>query len=156
MANFAMVLISTITALAFTSSCSETSYPDSGSTEKLAISGTEIVGSTIIDKPKTDHPLANTNALPSTAYDLRAYDAAIQSLATSFWWLFSTEELLNMGSLVCEELDSGESLESARNKLIDAKINSSVTYVAEGVAVMAVSAIIFLCPEHQWRLIIPT
>lgn len=90
-----------------------------------------------------------TGAYSPSGYDPEAYDTAIWSQANEFWWMFSTEELLQMGLIVCETFDTGASAEDVSAMLVDIMIDTGTTSQATGLATMVAAAVLYLCPEHQ-------
>jgi hypothetical protein len=110
---------------------------------------------TIQEAPAETRPPANIpsgNSGYRGGYDPETYDAAIWSEANDFWWLFSTEELLQMGLIVCEEFDRGQSLNQVNESLIEILINTGTVDLMKGTATMVAAALMFLCPEHEWWL----
>lgn len=81
-------------------------------------------------------------------YDPAAYDAAIWSDANDFWWLYTTDELLNFGLIICSSLDSGMSIQDVGNMILDSLAQTGTLGYAEAMAVVTAAALAFLCPEH--------
>jgi len=121
----------------------------------------------VIQEPTTTVPKSTTTvteapaetrppvSLPSggghnSSYDPDAYDDAIWSEANDFWWLFSTEQLLQMGLIICEEFDRGQTLDQVTASMVEILINTGTADLMEGTAVMMASALFHLCPEHSW------
>lgn len=102
--------------------------------------------------PETRPPASFDSPSYNSGYDPNAYDAAIWSEAHDFWWAFSTEELLSMGLIICEEFDRGQTLNQVTEDLVGILIRTGTADLMEGTAAMVVSALTFLCPEHQWWL----
>lgn len=88
----------------------------------------------------------------STIYDPDLYDNFLWTSVNEFWWLFSQEQLLQMGLLVCEAFDSGATLDEVTIELTNAMNNTNTIYLAEGLAAVTAGALTFLCPEHNWWL----
>lgn len=114
---------------------------------------TTTVARTTTTQPPDTRPSASFDT-PSydNSYDPEAYDTAIWSEANDFWWLFTTEQLLNMGLVICEEFDRGQTLDQVTESLVDVLIDTGTADLMEGTATMVVSALTFLCPEHSWWL----
>lgn len=146
-----------IPVLAFTvSSCGDTVYVVNDTVPEEESSDTskpEKAETTTTVKTKTSRPPASTKApSPSLSYDPDGYDSFIWEEANEFWWLYTTDDLLTMGLLVCDELDRGSSLDSVTEQIVNAMINTNTSYLMEGMAAMTVAAINFLCPEHSSKL----
>lgn len=92
------------------------------------------------------------SASPSGSYDPQGYDDWLATEARDLWLIVDSQELLNTGLMVCDLLDSGYTLEEINQTTIDAILGSGSMYLFEEMAVMIAAAIIFLCPEHQWRI----
>jgi len=153
----AKVAVATIISLSAATGCGDTVYVVSDTAdipeENALLEATDAPRKTTTTKPSSPRPSASVSPAPSTSsYDPEGYDSAIWEEANEFWWLFSTEDLLTMGLLVCEELDRGASIESVTQQLVNAMINTNTAYLSTGMATMAASAIVYLCPEHDWVL----
>jgi hypothetical protein len=85
-------------------------------------------------------------------YDPDAYDNFLWENVNSFWWLFSQDELLQMGLLVCEEFDRGSTLDQVTMALIGVMSDTNTIYLMEGLAAVTAASLTFLCPEHGWWL----
>jgi hypothetical protein len=66
--------------------------------------------------------------------------------------LFTEEQLLQMGLLVCEEFDRGSTLDQVTMALVEVLNDSNTAYLAEGMAAVTAGALTYLCPEHSWWL----
>jgi hypothetical protein len=139
-----------------------------------ACGGTEVIyvtetteASTTSTKPKTTTTLATTPPLATRPpafvpedgyqevpnyYDPDGYDTFIWTSVRDFWWLFTTDELLQMGLLVCEEFDRGSTLDEVSFALAGVMMDTNTAYLAEGLAAVTAGALTFLCPEHGWWL----
>lgn len=157
MKSTAKMVVATIVALSIAAGCGDTVYVVSDTTdipeENASSAATEAPKKTTTTKPSSPRPSASVSPAPSTSsYDPEGYDSAIWAEANDFWWLFSTEDLLTMGLLVCEELDRGTSIESITQQIVNAMVNTNTAYLSTGMATMAAAAIMYLCPEHNWVL----
>ena len=85
-------------------------------------------------------------------YDPQGYDTAIWADANEFWWEFTTEQLLNMGLVICQEFDSGNTLDGVTAELIDILMRNNLLGYSASVGVMVGAALVYLCPEHSWWL----
>jgi hypothetical protein len=153
MKMFKKFLVPTSMALAILAGCGDTVYvvDDTSNTDESIVA--EVEETTTTTKAPTPRPPSSTfPESTSSVYDPDSYDTAIWSQARDFWWMFTTEELLNMGLLICEELDAGSSLESVSQQLVDIMINTNTAYLAQGLAAMTAAALMYLCPEHQWQI----
>lgn len=103
-------------------------------------------------KPKETRPTVTFSSGPTGDYDPEGYDTAIWSVAPDFWNAFSTEKLLEMGLVVCQEFDSGKTLDDVTDIIMSALIESNALNTMEGFAAMTTAALMFLCPEHEWWL----
>lgn len=136
----------------------------------LGACGTEVVYVTTTDAPEKETtttavaetttttesmsfrpPSSNYQEVPNY-YDPENYDAFLWESVNEFWWLFTTDQLLAMGLLVCEEFDRGQTLDQVTESLIGAMSNTSTLYLSEGLAAVTAGALTFLCPEHGWWL----
>lgn len=81
-------------------------------------------------------------------YDPDGFDYAIWDQAYDFWSLYATEDLLQMGLLVCDLFDSGATMDDVSNVIIESMSSTGTLYLMEGMAVVAGSAVVYLCPEH--------
>lgn len=146
-------LLSASMALAILTACGDTVYVVSDTSNTDESIAAEIDETTTTTKAPTPRPSSSTFPdSTSSIYDPASYDSAIWTQARDFWWMFTTEELLNMGLLICEELDAGSSLESVSQQLVDIMINTNTAYLAQGLAAMTAAALMYLCPEHQWQI----
>jgi hypothetical protein len=127
----------------------------------------------VIQEPSTTAPKTTTTASKTTTtvsearppanipsggggyrggYDPDMYDTAIWSEANDFWWLFTTEQLLQMGLIICEEFDRGQTLDQVTMSLVEILIDTGTADLMKGTATMTAAALMFLCPEHEWWL----
>lgn len=104
---------------------------------------------TTTTKPAETRPPASVPD-PVSVYDPEGYDTFLWESVNDFWWLFTTEELLTMGLLVCEEFDRGSTLDEVSEQLVNVMANTNTAYLAEGMAAVTAGAVTFLCPEHYW------
>lgn len=102
-------------------------------------------------KPTDTRPPSQPQAV-SDVYDPEAYDAFLWEQVNDFWWLYSKDQLLQMGLLICEEFDSGATLDQVNSELMAIMENTDTLYLMNGVAAMSAAAVTFLCPEHSWWL----
>jgi len=109
------------------------------------------VARTTTTRPVETRPPANVPSY-SGDYDPEMYDDFLWTSVNDFWWLFSKDQLLTMGLLVCEAFDSGATLDDVTNELLSAMANTSTIYLMEGLAAVTAGAVTFLCPEHAWWL----
>lgn len=111
----------------------------------------------------TDAPVRTTTTQPASTrppaivdvpavYDPSGYDTSIWAGARDFWWQFSTEELLNMGLIICQQFDQGRTIEQVAMDLVEILISNGLENMSDGVAAMTASALMYLCPEHEWWL----
>lgn len=94
-------------------------------------------------------PSSNYQEVPND-YDPEAYDTFLWENVNEFWWLFTKEQLLTMGLLVCEEFDRGQTLDQVSESVLNALSNTSTLYLMDGLAAVTGAAVTFLCPEHSW------
>jgi hypothetical protein len=106
---------------------------------------------TTTTQPAETRPPASVPS-SSSVYDPEEYDTFIWSSVKDFWWLFTKEDLLTMGLLVCEEFDRGSTLDEVTQQLINAMTNTNTAYLMEGLAAVTAGALTYLCPEHSWWL----
>lgn len=106
---------------------------------------------TTTTQPKATRPPSNVPS-SSSIYDPEGYDAFLWESVNDFWWLFTTEDLLQMGLLVCESFDAGATLDEVTLELINAMANTNTVHLAEGMAAVTAGALTYLCPEHGWWL----
>lgn len=92
------------------------------------------------------------SATPTGSYDPQGYDDWLATEARDLWLVVDSQELLNTGLMVCDMLDSGYTLEEINQITIDAILGSGSMALFEEMAVMIAAAILFLCPEHEWRI----
>jgi hypothetical protein len=85
-------------------------------------------------------------------YSPESYDNFLWESVNDFWWLFTTDQLLQMGLLVCEEFDRGSTLEDVNYSLLNIMSDTNTLYLMEGLAAVVAGAVVFLCPEHEWWL----
>ena len=111
---------------------------------------TEAVAKTTSAPSQASRPPASTGQASSSIYDPEGYDTFLWESVNDFWWLFTTEELLTMGLLVCEEFDRGQTLDQVTASLIDVMMNTNTEYLMEGLAAVTAGAVTFLCSEHSW------
>lgn len=138
--------------IALTACGKETVYIVTDSTEAPADESPDTtVKRTTTTQPAETRPPAT---VPSTSsvYDPEGYDTFLWSSVKDFWWLFTKEELLTMGLLVCEEFDRGSTLDEVTQQLINAMANTNTAYLMEGLAAVTAGALNYLCPEHSWWL----
>jgi hypothetical protein len=76
------------------------------------------------------------------------YDDFLWESVTDFWWLFTTDQLLQMGLLVCEEFDRGSSINDVTAALTRVVQDTTPAFM-EGLAAVTAGALVFLCPEHR-------
>ena len=110
---------------------------------------------TIQETPTETRPPANIpsgNSGYRGGYDPDMYDNALYSEANDFWWLFTTDQLLQMGLIICEEFDRGQTLNQVNQELIKILIDTGTIDLTKGTATMVAAALMFLCPEHEWWL----
>lgn len=103
-------------------------------------------------KPKQTRPTVTYSPGPTGGYDPEGYDTALFTQARDFWTVFSTEELLEAGLMVCQELDNGATIDEVTETIVSALIQSNALDAMEGFAAMTAAALMFLCPEHEWWL----
>ena len=101
--------------------------------------------------PLATRPPSNTPSGVGT-YDPDLYDNFLWSSVNDFWWLFTTDQLLQMGLLVCEEFDRGSTIDEVTYALIEVMSDTNTIYLSEGMAGVVAGALTFLCPEHGWWL----
>jgi len=101
--------------------------------------------------PPETRPPANAPAY-SGSYNPELYDDFLWQSVNDFWWLFTKDQLLQMGLLVCEAFDSGATLDEVTLELVSAMNNTNTAYLGEGMAGVVAGAVTFLCPEHRWWL----
>ena len=106
---------------------------------------------TTTTKPAETRPPASAPA-PSGSYSPALYDDFLWESVNEFWWLFTEDQLLQMGLLVCQEFDRGQTLDQVTESLIGVMSNTSTLYLSEGMAAVTAGALTFLCPEHGWWL----
>lgn len=111
---------------------------------------TEAVAKTTSAPSQASRPPASTGQASSSIYDPEGYDTFLWESVNDFWWLFTTEELLTMGLLVCEEFDRGQTLDQVTASLIDVMMSTNTEYLMEGLAAVTAGAVTFLCSEHSW------
>lgn len=99
---------------------------------------------------KSNRPPASNYQPPANDYDPEAYDTFLWENVNEFWWLFTKEELLTMGLLVCEEFDRGQTLDQVTESVLNALSNTNTLYLMDGLAAVTGAAVTFLCPEHAW------
>lgn len=146
-----MKKIAICVALVALAGCSKTVYV-SDTTTKQTTTTTEVEVTTEAPaetRPDADYSSSN-NYTPT--YDPAGYDTFIYDSAYSFWAAFSTEDLLQMGLVVCDTFDSGATLDDVTSVLIASMTRTGTLYAMEGVAAMTAGALTFLCPEHSWWL----
>jgi len=126
-----------------------------GGTEVVYVKETvpaEEVQSTTTTPRKTSTPAATRppSNVPdySGGYDPDLYDGFLWESVNDFWWLFTTDQLLQMGLLVCEEFDRGSSMDDVTASLMNVVQDTSPAFM-EGLAAVAAGALVFLCPEHK-------
>lgn len=103
-------------------------------------------------RPKQTRPTVTYSNSPDGDYDPEGYDTAIWSVAPDFWNAFSTEKLLEMGLVVCQEFDNGKTLNEVNDIILSALIDTNTLSAMDGFAAMMTAALMFLCPEHEWWL----
>jgi hypothetical protein len=103
-------------------------------------------------QPAGTRPPADTPSVSAGKYDPEAYDTFLWNSVNDFWWLFTQDQLLQMGLIVCEEFDSGATLDQVTEQLLNAMADTNTMYLMEGLAAVTASAVTFLCPEHSWVL----
>ena len=147
-----LLITSTIALFALASCGGETVYVV---TETSAPATTE-KATTTTKPPQTTPPLATRppSNVPdySGEYSPDLYDSFLWESVNDFWWLFTEDQLLQMGLLVCEEFDRGSTLEDVNYSLLNVMNNTDTLYLMEGLAAVVAGAVIFLCPEHSWWL----
>ena len=126
-----------------------------GGTEVVYVKETvpaDEVESTTTASPKTTVPAATRppSNVPdySGGYDPELYDDFLWESVNEFWWLFSEDQLLQMGLLVCEEFDRGSTMDEVTRALTQIVQNTSPAFM-DGLAAVTAGALVFLCPEHQ-------
>lgn len=92
------------------------------------------------------------SVLSRPSYDPDGYDEMLWSEANEFWWQFTQEELLNMGLVICQQFDMGRTLDQVTSQLIDILIANGIPEYSLAIGTMMGSALIYLCPEHEWWL----
>ena len=142
-----------IASLGLLASCGgETVYIVTESTKPAQEKETETtVQRTTTTKPAETRPPASAPA-PSGSYYPELYDDFLWESVNDFWWLFTEEQLLQMGLLVCEAFDSGATLDQVTLELVGAMNNTNTAYLGEGMAAVVAGAVTFLCSEHRWWL----
>ena len=142
-----------IASLGFLASCGgETVYIVTESTKPVQEEATETtVQRTTTTRPAETRPPASAPAT-SSYYSPELYDDFLWESVNEFWWLFTEDQLLQMGLLVCQEFDRGQTLDQVTESLIGVMSNTSTLYLSEGMAAVTAGALTFLCPEHGWWL----
>jgi hypothetical protein len=105
-----------------------------------------------VTPPLSSRPPSNAPGKQPGLYDPEQYDTFLWSNVNEFWWLFTREQLLQMGLLVCEEFDRGATLDQVTASLVRIMTNTNTEYLAEGLAGVTAGALMFLCSEHSWWL----
>jgi len=101
--------------------------------------------------PLATRPPSNTPNY-SGGYNPELYDNFLWESVNDFWWLFTKDQLLQMGLLVCEEFDRGSTLDDVTYSLLDIMSDTNTMFLMEGLSAVVAGAVVFLCPEHQWWL----
>lgn len=102
-------------------------------------------------QPAATRPPASIPTTPAT-YDPEAYDTFLWESVNEFWWLFTGEQLLAMGLLVCEAFDDGYTLDEVTEELVSVLTNINSPQFMEGLAAVTAGALTYLCPEHSYWL----
>jgi len=125
-------------------------------TETLAPETSAAKTTTTVKVLQTTPPLATRppSNVPSYngGYSPELYDSFLWEAVNDFWWLFTTDQLLQMGLLVCEEFDRGSTLDDVTYSLLDIMSDTDTLFLMEGLAGVVAGAVTFLCPEHGWWL----
>jgi hypothetical protein len=104
----------------------------------LAACGKETVREVLVTTPPTEAPAVEVNKFDQYLLDVRAESAQARTM--------SDEELLKFGTLICDALDAGNSLDSIITLLAG---YSSGTYDTDLYAMIIVSSVKNICPEWQ-------
>lgn len=129
------------------------SEPSEGTVEEAPDTSGPSTSKAPVTTAKAPRPPASTvQPSPSSTYDPEGYDSFLWESVNDFWWLFTTEELLTMGLLVCEEFDRGQTLDQVTELLINAMTSTRRLELMEGFAAVTAASVTFLCPEHSWWL----
>jgi hypothetical protein len=120
--------------------------------ESTTTTTTQVATTLATTPPLATRPPSNVPSGSSGSYDPDGYDNFLWSSVNDFWWLFTEEELLQMGLLVCEEFDRGSTLDQVTTALVQVMSDTNTAYLAEGLAGVTAGALTFLCPEHGWWL----
>lgn len=125
-------------------------------TETLAPETSETKTSTTLKPLQTTPPLAtrppSDTPTYNGGYNPEFYDDFLWESVNDFWWLFTKDQLLQMGLLVCEEFDRGSSLDDVTYSLLDIMSDTNTMFLMEGLSAVVAGAVVFLCPEHEWWL----
>lgn len=149
-----LIALVAVGALGLSACGRETVYIVTDATTPTAESDTTDAPETTVKRTTTTQPAVTRPpaSVPSSSgiYDPEGYDTFLWESVNDFWWLFTTEELLTMGLLVCEEFDRGQTLDQVTASLIDVMMNTNTEYLMEGLAAVTAGAVTFLCSEHSW------
>lgn len=115
---------------------------------------TTTVRATTTTQPSSSRPPASVPQSSSRlgGYNPELYDDFLWDSVNDFWWLFSQEQLLTMGLIVCEEFDRGQTLDEVTMSLLETMSNTNTLDLMEGMAAVVAGAVTFLCDEHAWWL----
>ena len=119
-------------------------------TTEATVPDTTVARATTTSNPQSFRPPASNYQEVPNYYDPEQYDTFLWESENDFWWLFTKEQLLAMGLLVCEAFDDGYTLDEVTEELISAMINTGTSDLMEGLAAVTAGAVTFLCPEHSW------
>lgn len=145
-----LIAVALVGVIGLTACGKETVYIVTEATEAPAEEAPDTtVKRTTTTKPAETRPPASVPD-PVSVYNPEGYDTFLWESVNDFWWLFTTEELLTMGLLVCEEFDRGSTLDEVSEQLVNVMANTNTAYLAEGMAAVTAGAVSFLCPEHYW------
>jgi len=142
-----LIATTLVGALALTACGKETVYVVAEPTTTTAPKTT----TTVTSRPPSYVPEPGYQEVPNT-YDPDAYDTFLWEQVNDFWWLFTRDQLLQMGLIVCEEFDRGQNLDQVSETLVQIMLDTNTPYFMDGLAAVTGAALTFLCPEHSWQL----
>lgn len=114
------------------------------------------VTTTTQSAPTTTKPKPTTTApryIPPTNYytfDEQAYIDGLYSLYSGIIYL-TDDELLDMAYTICSTLDTGISLQAVIT-VLSTELSFASADTVEFLSALMASAIINLCPRHQWQI----
>ena len=102
--------------------------------------------------PAPTRPPSSQPPVTTGSYDEDAFFYAVESNAPSIYAFMANSDILDMGLIICETLDTGASIQEVSAMLVRVMANTGTTSYASDVAGVTAAALLYLCPEHKWWL----